>query len=343
MKHAIAASDADDAPLRVRQAIAACLADIDPSCRVVVGVSGGPDSLALARGIAALGHPSVAVVVDHGLQDDSGDVAERAADQCRHFGITDVVIERVRVASGRQGPEAAAREVRRAALEQVADRVAAPAILLGHTMDDQAETVLLRLARGSGARSLAAMAPATGRWRRPLLGLPRALVRSTVADVAVWEDPHNEDPSYARVRVRSSALPALSEALGQDAVIGLARSARLLRDDADYLDAQADAALADLDVVANADHPGELDAAALAALPRAIRTRVLRKAAIRSGCPADALTADHVDRIDALVTQWHGQGAVDLPGSIAAARACGRLTLLRATPVAERRRREGED
>lgn len=329
----------DDARLRVRRAIQVGLVDLDPRCPLVIGVSGGADSLALARGIAALGRRGVAVVVDHGLQANSGDVADRAAQQCRDFGISDIVVERVQVTAAGRGLEAAAREARRVALAQVADRWAAPAIVLGHTLDDQAETVLLRLARGSGARSLSAMAPVAGRWRRPLLGLPRALVRATVADIDVWEDPHNEDPSYARVRIRASALPALSDALDQDAVVGLARSSRLLRDDADYLDGLADAALRDLGAD---DHPGELDAAAVSLLPRAIRTRVLRQTALRAGCPAEALTADHVDRIDALVTEWRGQGAVDLPGGIAAARSCGRLTFLRATPVAERRRREGE-
>lgn len=333
------AAGGDEARLRVRQAVGSCLDDLDPSCPVVVGVSGGADSLALARGVA--GRPCVAVVVDHGLQEDSGVVADRAAAHCAELGIAEVLVERVVVRREGLGPEAAARQARRAALEQIADRVGSPAILLGHTLDDQAETVLLRLARGSGARSLAAMAPVSGRWRRPLLGLPRSLVRASVADLDVWEDPQNEDPSYARVRVRSSALPALSEALGQDAVTGLARSARLLRDDADCLDELARAALAEL---AEGDRPDglDLDATALASLARAIRTRVIRWTALRAGCPPESLTAEHVDRVEALVSDWHGQGAVDLPGGISAARACGRLTFLRATPVAERRRREGE-
>jgi tRNA(Ile)-lysidine synthase len=222
-------------------------------------------------------------------------------------------------------------------LEKVAETVGAPAILLGHTREDQAETVLMRLARGSGARSLAAMAPVSGRWRRPLLALPRAVVRASVADLVAWEDPHNADSAFARVRVRQSALPALIDALGPDVVDGLVRTAHLLRDDADALEALAEEA-----VNACALDGGGLDVAKVENLPRAIRTRVLRRSAISAGCPGEALTMDHVERLDLLMTRWRGQGAVDLPGGIAGERRYGRLTFFRAPSVAERLRGEGE-
>ena len=330
--------DAADASRAVRRAVEECLADIPADRLVLVAVSGGADSLALAQAVAATGRPCAAAIIDHGLQADSADVAARAADECARLGLDPVVVERVDASAKGSGPEAAAPDARRSALEGIADRLGAAAILLAHTRDDQAETVLLRLARGSGARSLAAMSVVTGRWRRPLLDVPRDVVRASASALPVWEDPHNVDPAYARTRVRHEALPALVEALGPDVVSGLARSARLLGDDADALDALAREAAA---AVVAPD--GSLDVVGLAALPRALRTRILRSAAIASGCPAGALTSAHVDRLEALVSDWHGQGAADLPGGLAGERAYGRLAIRRVPPVAERRRHEREE
>jgi len=322
----------------VRRAVVTCLDDLPDDARVLVAVSGGADSLALAQGVARAGRPAAAGIIDHGLQADSMVIAERAARECARLGIDPVVIERVDVTARGVGPEAAAREARRAALEQMADRLGAAVILLAHTRDDQAETVLLRLARGSGARSLSAMAPVTGRWRRPLLDLPRAVVRASATDLDTWEDPHNTDPAFARSRVRHAALPPLVEALGPDVVSGLARSARLLADDADALEALAREAA---EPVTAPD--GSLDAEGLAALPRALRTRIIRSAAIAAGCPASALTAEHVDRMELLISDWRGQGGVDLPGGLAGERAYGRLAIRRVPPVAERRRHDREE
>lgn len=324
--------------LRVRRAVEASLADLPGDECVLVAVSGGADSLALARAVAATGRPVVVGIVDHGLQEGSAQVAANAAAECSRLGIARVDVVRVDIARTGVGPEAAARDARRTALESIADSAGATAILLAHTRDDQAETVLLRLARGSGARSLAAMAPVAGRWRRPLIDVPRDVVRASVADLAVWEDPHNADPAYARPRVRHMALPALVEALGPDVVVGLARSARLLRDDADALDAMAGSAAAEL-----TGPDGTLDAESLASLPRAVRTRVIRSAILAAGSPGAALTADHVDRVEALVSRWHGQGPLDLPGGIAAERRYGRLAISRVPPVADRRRADREE
>ncbi|MDP4690921.1 MAG: tRNA lysidine(34) synthetase TilS [Candidatus Nanopelagicales bacterium] len=339
MDHANAA----DAQRIVRRAVAGGLADLPSDAMVVVAVSGGADSLALARGVASLNRRAVAAVIDHGLQDGSPDIAVTAAETCVRLGLADVVVERVAVSAKGVGPEAAAREARRDILEQIANRWGASAILLGHTLDDQAETVLLRLARGSGARSLAAMAPVTGLWRRPLLGVPRAIVRTSVEDVPIWDDPHNSDPTYTRVRVRLGALPALADALGPDVIASLARTARQLRDDADALDDQARIALGQCRTCdEHVDGIESLDVTAVASLPRAIRTRVMRQAALLAGCPAEALSAAHIDRVDSLIADWRGQGGVDLPGGVVGERRYGRLTFARATPVAERRRREGE-
>jgi len=322
----------------VRRAVEASLADLPAHGRVLVAVSGGADSLALARGAAALDRPVAAGIIDHGLQQGSDAVAGIAARECERMGIEPVLVEQVTVGLQGVGPEAAAREARRTALEAMADRLGARVILLGHTRDDQAETVLLRLGRGSGARSLAAMAPIAGRWRRPLLGLPRDVVRASVADIAVWEDPHNADSAYARARVRHVALPALVEALGADVVAGLARSARQLRDDADALD---DIAARAAPAVTGSD--GALDAQGLLELPRAVRTRVIRAAILAAGAPGSAVTSAHIDRIDALVSDWRGQGPVDLPGGLVGERRYGRLMVLRAPPVADRRRDNREE
>ena len=327
-----------DAVLAVRRAVEDSLSDLPSDACVLVAVSGGADSLALAQAVALTGRPAAAGIIDHALQSGSADVATRAGRECARLGLDPVIIERVDASARGVGPEAAARDARRAALEGMADRLGATAILLAHTRDDQAETVLLRLARGSGARSLAAMSPVTGRWRRPLLDLPREVVRASAEGLDTWEDPHNDDPAFARTRVRHAALPALVDALGPDVVSGLARSARLLGDDADALDRLAREAAA---TVTGAD--GSLDVVGLAELPRALRTRIIRTAAIQAGSPAGALTAAHVDRLESLVCNWRGQGGVDLPGGLIGERAYGRLAIRRVPPVAERRRHDREE
>ncbi|NEC77799.1 tRNA lysidine(34) synthetase TilS, partial [Streptomyces sp. SID7958] len=133
---------------------------------------------------------------------------------------------------------------RYAALDAAAERHGATAVLLGHTRDDQAETVLLGLARGSGIRSLSGMAAvsgADGRYRRPFLQLDRQTARRAcmVQSLPVWDDPHNADPAFTRSRLRHEGLPALEKALGKGVVEALARTAQLSRDDADALDAWA--------------------------------------------------------------------------------------------------------
>jgi tRNA(Ile)-lysidine synthase len=243
----------------------------------------------------------------------------------RGLGLDPVEVVRVAVA-GAGGPEAAARTARHAALADAAQRWGCAAVLLAHSRDDQAETVLLGLARGSGARSLAGMAPVSGLLRRPFLDLDRSVLRAAclASDLVPWDDPQNEDPAFTRVRVRRHVLPLLEREIGPGVAAALARTARLVRADADALDDIARAAAA---AALRADG---LDVAALVALPTAVRTRVLRGAALAAGSPASALTATHVEALDALVTAWHGQGPLDLPGGGRAARAYGRLTVDRA-------------
>jgi tRNA(Ile)-lysidine synthase len=327
----------------VRSAVRSACADLAPGALVLVACSGGPDSLALAAAAGWLaasprgpGWRAGAVVVDHGLQPGSADAAARAASACTGLGLDPVEVVAVAVATGpgAGGPEAAARSARYAALDAAAERHGAEAVLVGHTRDDQAEQVLLGLARGSGARSLAGMPARRGRHRRPLLGLPRATTSQACAAAGLvpWSDPANADPSLARVRVRTRLLPALEADLGPGVAAALARTADQLREDADVLEPLA----AQLLLTAGGAAGGgagadrvDLDVAVLAAAPAALRRRALRAAALDAGSPAADLHRDHVLAVDALVTAWRGQGAQHLPGRVRAWRACGTLSLAR--------------
>lgn len=315
----------------VRRAVRRELSDLSSGSMVLVACSGGADSLALAGATAfvapRMGLRAGAVTVDHGLQSGSAERAGEFAETLHGLALQPVEVRSVAV-TGTGGPEGAARTARYAALTAGAQKHGAAAILLGHTRDDQAETVLLRLARGSGARSLAAMAPRSGRYRRPFLDLDRTTVRvaCTRLGLVPWEDPHNIDSAYARARVRSSALPALQEALGPGVAAALARSAALLRDDADALDEAAVTALA------QCRHPGGgANVGTLAGFSRAIRTRVLRQLASGAGVPDGALGLVHVGELDRLVTDYRGQSHVDLPGGVRARRASGWLFLEQTT------------
>jgi len=316
----------------VRHAVRSAIADLPVGAIVLAACSGGADSLALAAALAfeapRAGRSLRAggVTVDHGLQPESAQRADAVVRQLKELDLDPV--ERVAVeVGGEGGPEAAARAARYAALDEVAGRTGAAAVLLGHTLDDQAETVLLGLARGSGTRSLAGMAAVSGPggcYRRPLLGLARGITAAACADLAlpVWEDPHNSDRSFARVRVRASVLPVLEAELGPGVAEALARTAQLARADADALDDWAACAFAEL--AAGPPDDG-LDAAELTRLPAAVRSRVMRQAALAAGAAPGALAAVHITAIDALIVGWSGQGPVNLPGGVTACRRYGRL------------------
>jgi tRNA(Ile)-lysidine synthase len=310
----------------VRLPVRAALSDLGPGEAVAVACSGGADSLALASATVfearRPGLRVVGVTVDHGLQAGSADRAERVVAQLAGMGVDETLTARVAVdvASG-LGPEAAAREARYAVLEQVAEHLGAQRVLLGHTLDDQAETVLLGLARGSGGRSLQGMRPAFGVFARPLLGVRRAdtVTACLVEGLEAWDDPHNHDPGYTRVRVRERVLPVLESELGPGVAEALARTAAQLREDTTLLDDLAAEALAE------ARRDGALDAAWLAAVPPALRRRALHRAALDAGAPASELTRDHVLAVDALLTDWRGQKWIDLPGPLRALRRDGLL------------------
>ncbi|WP_406039988.1 tRNA lysidine(34) synthetase TilS [Micromonospora sp. NBC_00898] len=344
----------------VRVAVRRALTGLTGDGPVLVACSGGADSLALAAATAfvapRLGRRAGLVTVDHGLQPGSAERADAVARWAVGIGLDPVDAVPVTVAGRPGGPEAAAREARYQALVATARRRHAAALLLGHTRDDQAETVLLALARGAGPRGLAAMPERRDLHGvpllRPLLDLGRDDTRKACAALGLnpWEDPHNADPAYARARVRADVLPALVRALGPGVLDNLARTARLVAADTAALDALAAAALAaPADTGSSDRHPtgsgpaappaagpvgagvraaGDgLSVAALAALPAAVRTRVLHAWARELGAQPAALSHRHVAALDALVTQWHGQGAVHLPGGLRVARHEGRLHL----------------
>ncbi|MGX9674993.1 tRNA lysidine(34) synthetase TilS [Mycobacterium sp. HM-7] len=268
-----------------------------PADRWCVGLSGGADSLALTAVAAAL-RPTTALIVDHGLQTGSADVAANAAAQARQLGCVAAQVIRVSVGTD-GGPEAAARTARFDALGAARD--GAP-VLLAHTLDDQAETVLLGLGRGSGPRSIAGMRVWDPPWGRPLLEVRRADTEAVCAELGLtpWQDPHNTDPRYTRVRLRAEVLPLLEDVLAGGVAPALARTAAALREDNDALDALAAGHLAALWTDEGLTVTGLED------LPAALRRRVIRGWLL--GVGATALTDVQLRAVDALVGDWRGQG-----------------------------------
>lgn len=287
---------------------------------VLVACSGGADSLALAAAVAfeapRRGVPAGLVTVDHGLQPGSAEQARRVAAIGYELGLDPVEIVPVRVGTA-GGPEAAARTARYAALDALSGALDRD-VVLGHTLDDQAESVLLGLGRGSGPRSIAGMRTRTGRLLRPLLSVRRATTVAACAALGFepWDDPHNHDRSLQRVRLRDEVLPLLEDVLQGGVAEALARTAALLQDDLDAMGWLAGRSGGEL-------RGTELDVTALVLLPRALRTRALH--AWATGLGVTGLTAKHVGALDGLVTDWHGQGPVDLPGGARVARQSERL------------------
>lgn len=296
---------------------------------VIVGLSGGADSLALVAAAVAEAGAVTAVVVDHRLQEGSGEVADRAVEQAMGLGCVGAMVVPVEV--GREGGvEAAARAARYAALESVRD---GRPVLLGHTLDDQAETVLLGLARGSGGRSIQGMVAWNAPWGRPLLGVRRDRTAQMCVDLGIepWADPHNIDPGYTRVRVRTEVLPLLEDVLGGGVAQALARTADQLRDDGIALDAYAGELLTAARTRGVVPDPDPLNGRSgdraggapdsdrsalsieiLATAPAALRRRAVRGWLVDQG--VTGLMNAHLQAIDELVSNWHGQGAVAVGG-----------------------------
>ncbi|MFZ0122291.1 MAG: tRNA lysidine(34) synthetase TilS [Pseudonocardiaceae bacterium] len=313
----------------MRAAVRRFLAIHNTGDSIAVACSGGADSLALAAATVhhaeRLGLAVHGLVVDHQLQPGSAQVAQSAAQALRRLGATTVRVLQTTV-DGLGGPEAAARRARYAALREAAP--AGALVLLGHTLDDQAETVLLGLGRGSGPRSVAGMRELDPPWGRPLLGVRRAVTVAAchALDLVPWIDPHNAQPRFQRVRLRTEVLPLLEDVLAGGVAQALARTARQLQEDLDVLDGQALALLAAaLRAPESSPETGaaDLDVASLAQAPAALRRRVLRRWLLDAGVPE--LTDAHLRAADDLIGRWSGQGALGLPGGIELVRAQGRL------------------
>jgi tRNA(Ile)-lysidine synthase len=305
----------------IRKAVKPWIAD--SSQTILFGCSGGADSMALALALFLEANQTkvIPVVVDHGLQDGSAQITSQTISKLKEIGYTQVetAVAQVKITDGL---EASARRARYQIFNQFIDTYRPKYFLLAHTLNDQAETVLLGLARGSGARSLSGMAVENNIYVRPLLKISR---QTTVAachegGIEIWSDPHNDDLRFARVRTRKNVLPNLEENLGPGITEALVRSADLLRDDADALDSFA------LEYFAQTD-PLNLSVNELERLPRAIRTRVLRLAIYQAGAPAGSLSAEHINGAEALISDWHGQKELSLPGDVKLLRNSGRITL----------------
>jgi len=298
--------------------VRAVLTGLPAASPVVVGLSGGADSLALAAATAfearGLGLRAASLTVDHGLQEGSDAITAAAARTATALGL-DALVVRVEVGAD-GGPEAAARDARYRVLRDAAADVGASAVLVGHTLDDQAETVLLGLARGAGSASLQGMAEASDLdgvlLLRPLLGVRRETTRAACAAEGLepWDDPHNLDPRYARVRVRQTVLPVLEAELGPGIAEALARTAAQLREDSEAFDEMIDETIEDL--VEHAEAGISVSVPALAANPAALRNRIIRR--VVSAEFGQSLTRTHTLEVARLVTDWAGQGPIDLPG-----------------------------
>ncbi len=295
----------------------------DSAQPVLFGCSGGADSMALAVAlfIERSNTKVIPIVIDHGLQEGSAQITSQTIERLKQIGFTQVESARAQVTMT-DGLEASARRARYQLFNQFIETYQPKYFLLAHTLNDQAENVLLGLARGSGARSLSGMAVKNNIFVRPLLKISRELTTAACSEarIEIWSDPHNEDLRFTRVRVRKNLLPIIEDNLGPGITEALVRSADLLRDDADALDGFA------AEYFNQAD-PFNLDVKELERLPKAITTRVLRLAIYKAGAPAGSLSAEHIAAAQALISDWHGQKEVSLPGNVKLLRNSGRITL----------------
>ena len=311
--------------LELRQAVRFWFEKLEPNSKVCIGVSGGADSLALAAAakLESTNFPIdlVAVIVDHGLQANSAEIAEFAKQQLIKLGFQDIFVGRASVQIT-DGLEASARRARYKVFQQAIETYGPNTFLLGHTKNDQAEGVLLGLARGSGTKSLSGMQEVSGIFVRPLLGIDRATTEIACheSNIEYWVDPHNSNQDFTRVRVRDNILPLLENDIGPGIIDALARSAKILREDAIALDEWAENVFRQVE-------PMDIEISILTTLPVAVRSRVLRMAIYAAGAPAGSISAAHLEPIEAFVSDWRGQGHTSLPGGVKVCRISGRLSL----------------
>lgn len=309
-----------------RRVVRELLKVLSPGDQIIVAVSGGADSLLLAYCLNLEAKDDAfhitALIINHQLQENSAVVAEEAKRQLLEMGLSKVEIIPVEVGK-ENGLEAAARTSRYAALDAYAIKVGATAIFLGHNQDDLAESVLLGLTQGSGTQSLAGMATIDGKYFRPFLTLSREQILKACAEVGIkyWSDPHNDDERFTRVKIRKKILPMMESEIGPGIKEALARSARIFREDSDALNRLTE------EIYATIEDPCSIEISLLEGLPSALRKRVIRRALASLG--STRLSSEQLGWVDALVSQWHGQGAVALPAGVTARRESGRLALSR--------------
>ena len=305
-------------PINLQNAVKNLLKDFEPADNILVACSGGADSLALAWTSQVvtkrIGLNLIAVIIDHQLIKESSQVAQDAKKKCEDFGVEKVVIKQIEVKDDNEGLEAAARKARYEAFEELVNEFNAKAVLLAHTQDDQAETMLMRLTRGSGAKSLSAMKEVSGKYLRPFLHIRKQVlvVALEKENISYWQDPANTNYKFLRAKVRHELMPKLIEVLGDSAIDSLDRTSELLKEDNEALESIALESYEKLNK--------ELKVQELEKLPTAIRKRVIKIAALNSGVTPGPFSFEHIEAIDALVTNWRGQGNVDLPGFIQASR-----------------------
>jgi len=305
-------------PINLQNAVNNLLKDFEPADNILVACSGGADSLALAWTSQVvtkrIGLNLIAVIIDHQLIKESTQVAQDAKKKCEDFGIEKVVIKQIEVKDDKDGLEAAARKARYEAFEELVNEFNAKAVLLAHTQDDQAETMLMRLTRGSGAKSLSAMKEVSGKYLRPFLHIRKQVLVDALEkeNISYWQDPANTNYKFLRAKVRHELMPKLIEVLGDSAIDSLDRTSGLLKEDNEALESIALESYEKLNK--------ELKVQELEKLPTAIRKRVIKIAALNSGVTPGPFSFEHIEAIDALVTNWRGQGNVDLPGFIQASR-----------------------
>ena len=294
--------------------------DLQP---ILFGCSGGTDSMALALALHLESENKnvIPVVVDHGLQPQSAQITINTIEKLKKIGFKQVETAKAQVVIT-DGLEASARRARYQIFNQLIDAYNAKYFFLAHTLNDQAESVLLGLARGSGSRSLSGMAVQNNKFIRPMLKISREITTAacTESGIEIWHDPHNYDQRFTRVKVRQNVLPVIEENLGPKISEALARSSDLLRDDADALDGFAQEFFDQVDKFS-------LEVTDLEKLPKAIRSRVLRLAIYNAGAPIGSLSADHISSVESLISQWHGQKEVALPGNVKVLRNSGRIIL----------------
>lgn len=305
-------------PIKLQNAVNELIKNFEPADTLLIACSGGADSLALAWASKVVAKRLdlnvIAVIIDHQLFNESFQVALNAKEQCENFGIEKVLIKKIEVKENKEGLESAARSARYEAFEQLMIELNAKAVLLAHTQDDQAETMLMRLTRGSGAKSLSAMKEVSGKYLRPFLHIrKKELVEALQKEgITFWQDPANTDYRFLRAKVRNELMPKLIEVLGESVIESLDRTSDLLKEDNEALESIAFKNYQDLNK--------ELNVEVLIKFPAAIRKRIIKIAALDSGVNPGPFSYEHIEAIDALVTNWRGQGNVDLPGFIQASR-----------------------